>query len=574
MDKNAICGLNIEDADSPTRDFLKNLWEKEQETPVYLLENNFHILSNEEKTSFNGQGIRGFLQMTGDDSFSQQITTILLGSHQQANMIKLARENKLVSFETAQNISENGENAEIRLFDFKMTVAVDSEDSDAILNSVTRPDICFKDVIGAGDAVKELSYFVGYLKNPKKYKGAGVKAPKGVLLYGPPGTGKTLLAKAMAAEADVPFIAAEGNQFLKRYVGEGPEAVHTLFKKARKYAPSILFIDEIDAIAKERRGASETSGGSEEILTAFLTEMDGFVNDASKPVFVLAATNFDVEPGGAKSLDPALMRRFDRRVYIGLPDKNDRKRFIQMKVGKNEALKISEKLIENIVLRSNGMSLAELDSVIELSLRSAIREGSTVVTDEIFEEAFETFNSGEVKKWDESQLERVARHESGHALICCLSGEIPSYLTVVARGNHGGYMQHAAQEGKAIYTKEELLGKIRTSMGGRAAEIVYYGETDGISTGARGDLASATSLAQKIVCTYGMDDDFGPAVVGTEGPMSAEVRNAVNEILKEQMDEAIRLISENRDKIDALVEELMDKNHLDRTEIAKIVGLC
>ncbi len=379
----------------------------------------------------------------------------------------------------------------------------------------------------------------------------------------------------MACEADVTFIVAEGNQFIKKYRGEGSDNVHELFKTARKYAPSILFIDEIDAIAKERRGGSNSASSDEDTLTAFLTEMDGFVNDPSKPVFVLAATNFDVEPGRDKSLDPALMRRFDRRVYIDLPNKEDRIRFLKMKIAKNRALDISEEQIENISVRSTGMSLAELDSVIELALRSSIREGSTTVNDAIFEEAFETFNSGDVKKWDASQLERIARHEAGHALLCWLSGETPSYLTIVARGNHGGYMQHAETEGKAIYTKDELLARIRTSLGGRASEIVYYGDRDGVSTGASGDLASATNIAQQIVCTYGMDDDFGLAVVNgvaaSNGAMSVEIRTSINRILKEQMDEAVRMISENKDKIDALVEELLNKNNLNGAEIERAI---
>jgi len=397
-----------------------------------------------------------------------------------------------------------------------------------------------------------------------------VKAPKGILLYGPPGTGKTMLAKAMACEAGITFIAAEGNQFLKKYVGEGSEKVHELFKTARKYAPSILFIDEIDAIAKERKGGANSGATGEETLTAFLTEMDGFVSDSTKPVFVLAATNFDVEPGGDKSLDPALMRRFDRRVYIDLPDKADRIRFLKMKIDKNKALNISEAQIENIAMRAVGMSLAQLDSVVELALRSAIRDAKMAVTDAALEEAFETFNSGEVKKWDASQLERVARHEAGHALLCWMSGETPSYLTIVARGNHGGYMQHSEQEGKAIYTKDELLARVRTSLGGRAAEIVYYGEQDGISTGASGDLASATNVARQMVCSYGMDEQFGLAV--DTGSLSMEARVAVNRILKEQMECAIRIVAENKERIDSLVEELMVKNHLTKAEIEKAIN--
>ena len=572
----SLANLNIEDVESPARDFFKFLREQRNGLPVYLVEERGTVLSEEEKISFVRQGVRGVLRVTrGKDSFATKLGTIALSLHQQASMVKLAKENKLISFETAQTISKNGKNAEIKLFDFEMSIAVDSEDAKNVLSSVSKPNVHFDDVIGARDAKKELTYFVEYLKNPKKYMGTGVKAPKGVILYGPPGTGKTMLAKAMACEAGVTFIAAEGNQFLKKFVGEGSEKVHELFKTARKYAPSILFIDEIDAIAKERKGGANAGSNGEETLTAFLTEMDGFVNDPSKPVFVLAATNFDVEPGNDKSLDPALMRRFDRRVYIDLPNKDDRIRFLKMKIAKNHALDISDNQIDNIAMRATGMSLAELDSVVELALRSAIREGSTVVTDAIFEEAFETFNSGEVKKWDISQLERVARHEAGHAFLCWLGGETPSYLTIVARGNHGGYMQHAEQEGKAIYTKDELLARIRTSLGGRAAEIAYYGERDGISTGASGDLVSATNVAQQIVCTYGMDDEFGLAVVhgavAANGTMSVEVRTSVNRILKEQMSEAVKLISENKDKIDSLVEELMSKNHLNGSEIEQAI---
>ena len=564
--------LNVEDVKSPARELFKFLKEQKKELPIYLLEESGSTLSQEEKISFVRQGVRGILAVTDREQFVLQLSAIVQQLHQQASMNKLAKENKLISFETAQSISADGKHAQIRLFDFEMGIAVDSEDAKNILSAVSKPNVKFADVIGAEDAKKELTYFVEYLKNPKKYMGTGVKAPKGVLLYGPPGTGKTMLAKAMACEAGVTFLAAEGNQFLKKYVGEGSEKVHELFRTARKYAPSVLFIDEIDAIAKERRGGANSGASGEETLTAFLTEMDGFVNDPSRPVFVLAATNFNVEPGTDKSLDAALMRRFDRRVYIDLPNREDRIRFLRMKIAKNPALDISDVQVDNVAMRATGMSLAELDSAVELALRSAIRDGSTKVTDAILEEAFETFNSGEVKKWDASQLERVARHEAGHTLLCWLAGETPSYVTIVARGNHGGYMQRAEQEGKAIYTKDELLARIRTSLGGRAAEIVYYGQRDGISTGASADLASATSVAQQIVGAYGMDDSFGLAVLSgaVDGAMSVELRTAVNRILQAQMEETIRLVSENKDKIDALVEQLLNKNQLNAAQIQQV----
>ena len=579
----ALCGaadrrqnwLNLEDVQSPARDFFRFLRSRQNVLPVYLLKQRSQKLDEEDTVSFLRQGVRGVLSVTGKgDAFGRELEQISLMLHRQASLTKLAAENKLVSFETAQRISQNGRAATIRLFDLKMAVAVDGEDAKHVLAATSRPDVGFDDIIGCQEAKQELQYFVEYLKDPKKYMGTGVKAPKGVLLYGPPGTGKTMLAKAMAGESDVTFIAAEGNQFLTKYVGEGSEKVHALFRTARKYAPAILFIDEIDAIARERKGSAQTGGNGEDTLTAFLTEMDGFVTDPSRPVFVLAATNFEVEPGRDRSLDPALMRRFDRRVYLELPGKADRIRFLRQKMAGNPALRLSDAMIENIALRGTGMSLAELDSAVELALRSAVREGSAWVTDAIMEEAFETFHGGQRKQWDASTLERVARHEAGHALLCHLGGERPAYLTIVARGDHGGYMQRAEQEGKAIFTREELLARIRTALGGRAAELVYYGRDGGVSTGASGDLASATRLAANLVCSYGMDEEFGLAVIptGQGDAMTAQIHQAVNRILNQQLAQTVQMLSENREKLDLLVEALLLKNHMTGPEIEKVIG--
>ena len=563
--------LNLEDVDSAARDFFWFMKGSHGDEPLYLLQLPGQELNAEEQLSFLRLGVRGVLALKEDGTklFDGEIRAISEQLCQQRNMDRLAKANKLVAFETAQLICDGGKTAEIRLFDFETETAIDAEDSKNILSSVSKPNVRFDQVIGAEDAKKELKYFVEYLKNPKKYMGTGVSAPKGVLLYGPPGTGKTMLAKAMASESDVTFITAEGNQFLKKYVGEGPEKVHELFRTARKYAPAILFVDEIDAIAKERRGGENSA--AEETLTAFLTEMDGFKNDNARPVFVLAATNFDVEPGKGKSLDGALMRRFDRRVYIDLPNREERIRFIRMRIAEKRAIELSEEKIRNIAVRSTGMSLAQLESIVELALRTAIRDGGLKVTDEIFEEAFETFNSGESKTRETSQLERIARHEAGHAFLCWKSGETPSYVTVVARGDHGGYMQHDDREDKMIYTREDLLDRIRTALGGRAAELVYYGDKDGVSTGASGDLASATSIARQIICTYGMDEKFGLAVISPQeaesGSLSLQVRGAVNQLLAEELKKAVELIRANRGAIDRLVEKLLSENHLSGEKI-------
>ena len=566
--------LNIEDAASEARDFLRYIREHMGDLPVYILETPALTLNAEERLSYQRAGVRGTVALEDTtEPFADAMRRICGQLHQQESMRKLARANKVVNFDTAQQVSEDGKEAEVRLFDFRMETAVDPEDAKNVLSSVSRPTVRFDQVIGAKDAKSELQYFVDYLKEPKKYLGTGVRAPRGVLLYGPPGTGKTMLAKAMACESGVTFIAAEGNQFLKKYVGEGPEKVHELFRTARRYAPSILFVDEIDAIGRERRGET-ASGGSEATLTAFLTEMDGFKSDPTKPVFVLAATNYEVEPGRDKSLDAALVRRFDRKVCIDLPDKEDRIRYVRMQMQKNPAFTLSDGQVENLSMRSTGMSLAELESVLEMALRSALRSGKAAVTDAILEEAFETHQSGEAKPWSRELLERVARHETGHAFLCWQSGETPSYLTIVARGDHGGYMQHGDREGRALYTKAELLARIRTSLGGRAAEIVCYGEQEGLSTGASGDLETATRLAEQLICSYGMDESFGLASISRQamqgGELSVRVREAVNAVLSAEMERAVRLISENRQTLDRMVQVLLVKNHLTGEEIDRV----
>ena len=564
--------LNAEDVESEARDFFWHVREKRPELPVYIIARSDEEYSVEEELSFRQMGVQGFLPIGRDGAaFASGIGEICESLHQQRNIEALARSNRIVSFETGQRISADGRTAEICLFDFEFSTAVDAEDSGNIMSSLSRPNVRFGDVIGAEDAKKELGYFVRYLQDPKKYAETGVSAPKGVLLYGPPGTGKTMLAKAMACESGATFLAAEGNQFLKKYVGEGPEAVHELFRAARKYAPSILFVDEIDAIAKQRTG-SEQSESREEILTAFLTEMDGFRADPAKPVFVLAATNFDVEPGGRTSLDSALMRRFDRRICVDLPNREERIRYLKQETAKKPIFRISGEMMENLAIRATGMSLASLASVLELSLRTAIRDGKEEVTDAVLEEAFETFNSGEAKKWDPAELERTARHEAGHALLSWLAGDKPSYLTIVARADHGGYMQHGDGESKSLYTKNELLSRIRTALGGRAAEIVCYGPEEGVSTGASGDLASATAIARRIICSYGMDEEFGLAALEPGEAGSPELRRAVNRILAEEMKKAVELISANRGRLDALTDRLLTVNRMTGPEIDAVLS--
>ncbi len=565
--------LNAEDIVSDGRQFLSYVLSA-YNMPVYLLQDKAGHISQEEFLSFAERGVSDILTLSGrnKEAFEVEVVERCDIAHQQENMRKLARESKVLYYSTSQTLSDEGRHADIELGNFRLALSTDIEDSHDVLDQRSRPKTRFADVIGAEDAKDELSYFVEYLKNPVKFLRRGVRPPKGVLLYGPPGTGKTLLARAVAGESDVTFFNVQGNQFLKKYIGEGPESVHQTFRAARKYAPSIIFIDEIDAIGVERQSEGVNTGAAS-VLTAFLTEMDGFETDASKPVFVLAATNYDVDSSSSRSLDPALLRRFDRRIYVDLPTKDERKRYIRMKIASNRMVVLSEEQIENIAVRSTGMSLAELESVYELALRAAIRADSDVIGDAAFEEAFETFQSGEKKEWSPDTLLRTARHEAGHALLCRLSGEKPSYLTIVARASHGGYMQHADRENKNLYTKAEMLANIRTSLGGRAAELVYYGKDEGASTGASSDLKHATQLAEQMICNYGMDEELGMAYVrdpARSDAYSAQVRTRVNEILAQELANTIHAIEEHKTALEAVVEALLARDHLREAELEEI----
>lgn len=566
--------LNQEDVCSPGRDFLNDMLTNYSDVPVLLMEHPKQPFSDEEKESYYRRGVRSFISSEEKELEQGLIdhTNIII---QQNSLSELARANRLIQFETAQKINGSGDQADVILYDLKLVKSVKAEDSDNILSLLSTPDVHFSDIIGAEDAKKELAYFVRYMKNPQKYRAKGAPVPKGLLLYGPPGTGKTMLAKAFAAESGATFIATEGSQFFKQYISQGSAMVRKLFAAARRYAPSVLFIDEIDTIARARTGRDTDMGqDSEQILTTFFAEMDGFRTSPGKPVFVLGATNYGVTENDRLRLDPAMLRRFDRRILVDLPKLENRKQYLAEQIGKKSIFQVGQNAIDSLAERSTGMSLAQLSSILDLSIRSAIHDDLSCVTDAMLEEAFETFNNGESRKWSPEITLRTARHEAGHVLISWLSGEKPSFATIISRGDFGGYMQFANQENKMGYTKRELLNKIRTALGGRAAEIVYYGKEDGISTGASGDLKSATDTAVRMLSRYGMDEQFGLAVIDQEQASDSAahlLQSQVNDLLKKLLTEAVQIILENKAKIDALVENLLKYNSLRANDIDRIM---
>lgn len=384
-------------------------------------------------------------------------------------------------------------------------------------------------------------------------------------MYGPPGTGKTTLAKVMATESNVTFLSASADQFISKWAGEGPQSVHHIFSVARKYAPAILFIDEIDAIGC-KRGGSESHSGKQEILNALLTEMDGFKVSKNKPVLVMAATNLGGNNGNTGALDPALVRRFDRSICIDFPDKDSRIKLIKLLCKRNPIMEITDNMIENLSERAIGMSPVLIEGAVNAAIREAIRT-DTVVTDQIIDEAFEKYNSGDEKHWAPEELLKTARHEAGHAFVNYYFGNTPSYLTIVARDNHGGYMLDSGNENKGAYSKKDLLERIVVALGGRAAELVYYGEEDGLTTGPSGDLQTAISIVYKMICNYAMYEDVSDGVIPENQRNDAELQRFASKILKEQLNVAIEIIKNNQKTFDNLVAELMTKTHMNKKEL-------
>ena len=549
------------------------LRERLPEIPVYLLETPEFTLDEELTMSFIRAGARGKITASDDlGVFEDMLDDISRQLYMQSVAARLGAEHRVLHFETAPALSQDHQVLTVRLRDFSLKRAAAAEDTGAVLSEVEKPDVRFADVVGAEDAKQELKFFTEYLKNPRKFCARGMKPPKGILLYGPPGTGKTMLAKALAGESNVTFLPAVASSFVTKWVGSGPEAVRSLFRRARRYAPSIIFIDEIDAIGR-KRGEGSTAHSEEMTLNALLTEMDGFAVDPKRPVFVMAATNFDVEEGkgGMGVIDPALARRFDRRILVDLPNAEEREQLLHLLLKKHPGHQVSDDMIHRTAERAMGMSPSALTGVVDSAGRMAVKAGKPM-DDAILDEAYELARHGAKKDWGYDYLERVARHESGHALLCWMGGNTPAYLTVVARGDHGGYMEHSSVEMAPLSTREELIHRVRTSLGGRAAEIVYYGEEGGISTGASGDLENATRTAAAMLCVYGMDDGFGLAAMDLrEALKDPDVRKKINDILSQEMKNTIGIIRDNRSRIDRMVDALMKKNKLTGPEIEALL---
>ncbi|REJ31995.1 MAG: cell division protein FtsH [Bacillota bacterium] len=458
--------------------------------------------------------------------------------------------------------------------------------SRAKLHTEERTKVRFEDVAGLDEAKEELQEVVEFLKHPKRFADLGAKIPKGVLLVGPPGTGKTLLARAVAGEAGVPFFSISGSDFVEMFVGVGASRVRDLFETAKKNAPCIVFIDELDAVGRQR-GAGLGGGHDEreQTLNQMLVEMDGF--ESNTGIIVMAATNRpDV-------LDPALLRpgRFDRKILVDRPDVKGREAILRVHA-RNKPL-ADDVSLEVLARRTPGFSGADLESVMNEGAILAARRGRKEITMADLEEAVDRVMMGPSRKsriLTERVKEVYAYHEAGHAIVAhFLPNAMPVHkVTIVGRGMAGGYTQFLPDEDRGyLLTRSELMDELATALGGRAAEELKFNE---ISTGAKGDLEQVTSMARKMVMEWGMSERLGPQAFGRpmeeniflgrdiardrnySEDVAAAIDEEVSAIIEQAHMTAREMLQKHWDKVEAVAEALMEHETLDRRAFLEIIG--
>lgn len=441
--------------------------------------------------------------------------------------------------------------------------------------------IRFSDVAGEEEAKENLQEIVDYLHNPEKYTKVGASMPKGVLLVGPPGTGKTMLAKAVAGESNVPFFSMSGSEFVEMFVGMGASKVRDLFQQAKEKAPCIVFIDEIDAIGKKRDGQIGGNDEREQTLNQLLTEMDGFEDNTG--VIILAATN------RPESLDPALLRpgRFDRRVPVELPDLKGREDILKVHAKK---IKVGDNVDYNKVARmASGASGAELANIVNEAALRAVRDNRKFVTQEDLEESIEVVIAGYQKKnaiLTDKEKRIVAYHEIGHALVAAKqTNSAPvQKITIVPRTSGAlGYTMQVEEGNHYLMTKEEILNKIATLTGGRAAEEIVFGS---VTTGASNDIEQATKLARAMITRYGMTCDFdmvamevqtnqylgGDSSLTCSTETQTKIDEKVVEVVRSEHEKAAGILMENREKLDDLARYLYEKETITGEEFMNILN--
>ncbi len=455
--------------------------------------------------------------------------------------------------------------------------------SKARMLSRDKNKITFKDVAGVEEAKEEVTEIVEFLRDPKKFQKLGGRIPKGVLMVGSPGTGKTLLARAIAGEADVPFFSISGSDFVEMFVGVGASRVRDMFEQGKKSAPCLIFIDEIDAVGRHRgHGMGGGHDEREQTLNALLVEMDGF--DTQEGVIIIAATNRpDV-------LDPALLRpgRFDRQVTVPLPDVKGREEILRVHAKK---VKLAEDVDLSVVARGTpGYSGAELSNVINEAALLAARKGLKAITLSELEEARDKVRWGKERRslaMSDKEKENTAYHEAGHALLCELVDNMDPLhkVTIIPRGPSLGSTMYLPTEDKYTHRRKELLDRLVVIMGGRVAEEMIFGD---VTNGARGDIGQATGIARKMVCEWGMSEKMGMVEYGQHEDhvflardlghareyseaTAQEIDAEVRKLCDDAYSRAVKLLTNNRNTLEAIARALLEFETLDRNQIRELM---
>lgn len=427
----------------------------------------------------------------------------------------------------------------------------------------SKPKTTFRDVAGLDEVKEELFEVVDFMKSPDKYIKMGAKIPKGILFYGPPGTGKTLLASAVAGETDSSFFNVTGSEFVEKYVGVGAKRVRTLFEKARKEAPSIIFIDEIDAIGARRH--SESNNEKDQTLNQLLVEMDGFNKDDN--IIIVGATNrLDL-------LDEALLRpgRFDRHIRINSPNYNSRYEILKVHT-KNKPLHKDVDL-KLLARKTHGFNGAHLANIANEAAIFAVRNDCSEITSYHFDKALERVIAGIEQKNSvliEKEKKIVSYHEAGHAIVSNIVNICPiQKISIVPRGDALGYVLQLPDEDRYIYTKEELIGKIKILLAGKAAEEIIFNH---MSTGAKDDLKKVTDIVDQMVCEYGMSRLGFMTIEGnSKSFMSQQVQKEANQIVEHCYKETLKLIKENVNDLHIVANYLHDKETMTLEELQSLI---
>lgn len=549
---------DIEDMKSLGMAMFDYVREYAPEIPVYLLDSSGRVRSFD---SLLARGARAVISLPGADheGFYKTMKQLSFSAMINNAVYSLGRSGKFLASNCAQYIIDEG----CVVITFEKLVlknAPQAEDGGSIVRKGDNNNLKFTDVIGCRAAKEALSDYRDMLEDPRKTALQGKKMPKGVLLYGPPGTGKTMLAKAMANECKATFIPTSATSFFAPLVGQTEKNIRDLFRRARRYAPSIIFIDEVDAIGRVRTG-SVGSTHNEDALNAFLAEMDGFVCDERRPVFILAATNYALEGEGGRVLDPAFVRRFNSKILIPLPDTDDRYELLKISLNRHGIHfgEDHEKILRNMARRTGGMNNADLE-MINANYARTLGDGEPDGVG--YMDSLDAYRFGDVNKMDPGHLRQTACHESGHALVCRLCGVTPSFLTVVSRGGYGGFMESAAEKADGTYTYQELMDRVCRCLAGRAAEMEVYGDIAGNNTGASSDLRQARYYMKVSLNDYAMGDKL----------YARWTQQEIEGLMQQQYQRTITMIRENRRVLDALTDHLVQHKSMDQTQLEEFFG--